>query len=267
MVTATKSQLFMKLYVTAFFLLVSSLVFSQKVTKEKEKYGDWNIIKINLSALTTGTFSFQYERAISNKISWAMGVKFRPSASLPFRSTLKSLLDTLSEGAGIDFVNNAKVGGYAITPEIRFYFGRGAMHGFYVAPFLRYERNNLNAWRYTFKTPNKTIIIDFTGNQTGIGGGLQIGSHFNLSNKVSLDLWLVGPYVFANKIDVNSVTDLSDKTDQELEDVRKDIKRYAEDYLPGHTVNVAIRKDGARMDARGTAPGIRALGLAIGYRF
>ena len=257
----------MKLRLTAIFLLFSTVLFAQRVTNEKEKYGDWNIIKMNLSALATGTFSFQYERALSNKISLALGVKFRPSASLPFKSTIESFLDTLSEGAAIDFVRNAKIGGYAITPEIRFYLGKGAMHGFYLAPFLRYENNNLNAWRYTFKAPTKTIIIDFTGEQTGFGAGLQIGSHFNLSNKVSLDLWLIGPYIFANKIDVNSLTDLSDKTDQELADVKNDIEKYAKDYLPGHTVNASVYKTGARLNAKGTFYGARALGLAIGYRF
>lgn len=257
----------MKLPLTALFFLSVFIVSAQRVTKEKEKYGDFNVIKVNLSALVTNTYSFQYERAFTNKISFALGFKFRPSAGIPFKSTIKSFLDTLSEGAGIDFVNNAKVGGYAITPEIRFYLGKGAMHGFYLAPFVRYENNNLNSWRYTFKAPTKTIVIDFTGEQTGIGAGLQIGAHYLLSNKISLDIWLAGPYVFANKIKVNSLTDLSDKTDQELLDVKNDIEKYVKDYLPGHTVNANVYKTGADATAKGTFYGARALGLAIGYRF
>ena len=161
----------MKLRVLLLFLLISTFLFAQRVTKEVEREGDWNIAKINLSALATGTFSFQYERALSNKVSLALGVKFRPSSGIPFKSTIKSFLDTLSDGVAIDFINNAKVGGYAITPEIRFYLGKGAMHGFYLAPFARYESNNLNNWRYTFKSTTKSIIIDFTGKQKGIGVG------------------------------------------------------------------------------------------------
>lgn len=257
----------MKLFLTAFFLLPATILFSQRVTRENEKYGDFNVFKINLSALTTGTYSFQYEKALSNHTSLLLAAKFRPSASLPFKSTIKSFLDTLSEGAGIDFVNNAKVGSYAITPEIRFYFGKGAMHGFYLAPFARYESNKLNSWRYTLKTINKTIVIDFTGKQSGVGAGLQIGAQYLLSNKISLDIWLVGPYIFANKIDANSITDLSDKTDQDLQDAKNDIEKYAKDYLPGHTVNATVTRNGATLNAKGAFYGARALGLAIGYRF
>lgn len=257
----------MKLRVLLLFLLISTFLFAQRVTKEVEREGDWNIAKINLSALATGTFSFQYERALSNKVSLALGVKFRPSSGIPFKSTIKSFLDTLSDGVAIDFINNAKVGGYAITPEIRFYLGKGAMHGFYLAPFARYESNNLNNWRYTFKSTTKSIIIDFTGKQKGIGVGLQIGAHYLLSQKISLDLWLAGPYVFSNKIDVNSVTDLSDKTDQELLDVKNDIEKYVKDYLPGHTVSATVSKTGAVATAKGTFYGARVFGLALGYRF
>ena len=257
----------MKRYLTALFLLFATIIFAQRKEKEVQREGDWNIIKMNLTALSTNTYSFQYERALGNKVSLALGVKFRPSTGIPFKSTIKSFLDTLSEGAGIDFVNNARVGGYAITPEIRFYLGKGAMHGFYLAPFVRYENNNLDSWRYTFKTPTKTIIIDFTGKQTGFGAGLQIGAHYLLSNKISLDIWLAGPYIFANNIKVNSVTDLSDKTDQELIDVKNDIEKYVKDYLPGHSVNAKVYKTGADATAKGTFYGARVLGLAIGYRF
>ncbi|RTL57506.1 MAG: DUF3575 domain-containing protein [Sphingobacteriales bacterium] len=257
----------MKLHLTAFFLFSTTLLFAQRVTNEKEKYGDFNVIKINLSALTTGTYSFQYERALSNHTSLLLAAKFRPSAGLPFKSTIKSFLDTLSQGAGIDFVNNAKIGSYAITPEIRFYLGKGAMHGFYLAPFARYEGNKLNSWRYTLKTVNKTIVIDFTGKQNGIGAGLQIGAQYMLSNKISLDIWLVGPYLFADKIDANSITDLSDKTDQDLQDAKNDIEKYAKNYLPGHTVTANVTHTGATLNAKGTFYGARALGLAIGYRF
>ena len=257
----------MKLRILILMLIMTNILYAQRVTKEVEREGDWNVVKMNLSALTTNTFSFQYERALSNKISLALGIKFRPSSSIPFKSTIKSFLDTLSDGVAIDFINNAKVGGYAITPEIRFYLGKGAMHGFYLAPFARYENNNLNYWRYTFKSPTKTIIIDFTGEQKGTGVGLQIGAHYLLSQKISLDIWLAGPYIFANKVDVTSLTDLSDKTDQELLDVKNDIEKYVKDYLPGHTVNATVSKTGAVASAKGTFYGARVFGLALGYRF
>ncbi|MBI2731445.1 MAG: DUF3575 domain-containing protein [Sphingobacteriales bacterium] len=257
----------MKIRILFILLALNTGVFAQRVTREVERTGEWNVIKVNLSALTTGTFSFQYERALNNHVSLALGAKFRPSAGLPFKSTIKSFLDTLSDGVAIDFVNNARVGGYAISPEIRFYLGKGSMHGFYIAPFLRYEKNNLDNWRYTFNSPTKTIIIDFTGNQNGVGAGIQLGAHYLLSQKISLDIWLAGPYVFSNKLNVNSLTDLSDKTDQELQDVKNDIEKYVKDYLPGHTVSATVTKTGANATAKGTFYGARVLGFALGYRF
>lgn len=257
----------MKFCVLTTCLLFSASLMAQRVMKERDTYGEWNVIKMNLSALATGTFSLQYERALNNHVSVALGAKFRPSAGLPFKSTIKSFLDTLSEGPGIDFVNNAKVGGYALTPELRFYLGKGAMHGFYIAPFFRYEHNNLNSWRYTFKSINETIVIDFTGNQNGIGGGIQLGAHYLLSQTISLDLWVAGPYIFNDKIAVNSVTDLSDKNDQELQDVKNDIEKYVKQYLPTHTVNATVSKTGAFATASGPFYGVRALGVALGFRF
>ncbi|MBI3719007.1 MAG: DUF3575 domain-containing protein [Sphingobacteriales bacterium] len=257
----------MKLRLTALFLFSGTILSAQGVTHERESYGDFNVIKINLSALATNTYSIQYERALSNHTSLLLAAKYHPVSGLPFKSTLRSLLDSLSEGAGIDFINNARVGGYAITPEIRFYFGKGAMHGFYLAPFVRYENNKLDYWRYTLKSVNQTIVIDFNGKQSGIGAGLQIGAQYMLSNKISLDIWLAGPYLFADKIDVNSLTDLSDKTDQDLQEVKNDIEKYAKDYLPGHTVTATVSHSGATLNAKGTFYGVRALGLALGYRF
>ncbi|HET9056075.1 MAG TPA: hypothetical protein VFN30_04425 [Chitinophagaceae bacterium] len=255
----------MKLFLVPLFLLFFSPLFSQRYI---DGFADArNVIKINLSSLTTSTFSFQYERALTSRVSLLLGVKFRPAAAIPFKSIIKHFLDTTSAKSFTDFVNNAKIESFAVTPEIRFYYGRGPSSGFYLAPFARFESNYLRPWQYTFVSLGKPVLVDFTARQTGIGGGLQLGALFVLSDKISLDLWLAGPYVFANKITVASKTDLSNNTEQELSDIRKDIETFSNDYLPGHTAKVTVTSNGAFVVAKGAALGIRTLGVAIGLRF
>src|ERR1043165_7273173 len=67
------------------FFTSSQNVFAQK-TIEKEIPTRNNSVKLNLSSLVLKNGSLQYERLVSPKMSFALGVSYMPKTALPFAS-------------------------------------------------------------------------------------------------------------------------------------------------------------------------------------
>jgi hypothetical protein len=102
-----------------------------------------NAIKINPLSLFALTGNVSYERAISHNKSVQIGAFY----------------------SGLNF-SGFKYAGTGITPEMRFYFAgkKEALNGVYAAPFLRYQKFNIED-KEDF---NKTSY-------TSVGGGATIG--------------------------------------------------------------------------------------------
>lgn len=142
-----------------------------------------NLIKLSLASLALKTFSVQYERAIHKKISVGMGFKVMPKGSLSFSSSF----DSIDEQLG-----SLELGNVAITPEIRFYMGKGFFKGFYVAPFWRYANYNASI-NYEFEPNNITEIIPLSGKLNTFTGGVLLGAQWRIANKVYFDWSIFGP--------------------------------------------------------------------------
>ena len=121
-------------------LLATSGCFLAKAQTENNVSTDFkkNIVKLNLFSLPLKNLSLQYERGLNENMSVALGVRFQPKGSIPFQSTIRNSMDTDNDtaDAGLDFVNNAQISNWAITPEFRYYFGKKPLNGFYIAPFI-----------------------------------------------------------------------------------------------------------------------------------
>lgn len=113
-----------KLFFFALFgLLVSTQIFAQeKENKSKELN---NIVKINLGSIAVKNIALQYERAVGKKISVAMGVRFQPYGTIPFKSVIEDQVDEPDVKVG-----DMKLGNIAISPEFRYYFGKKGIEGF-----------------------------------------------------------------------------------------------------------------------------------------
>src|SRR5690606_6992454 len=90
-----------------------------------------NLVKINVTSIPLSNFSFQYERVLTNKISGAVGLRIMPKSNLPFRSSIEDLID---DEEAWRYLSDLKISNFAITPEVRFYLGKEAFRGFYIAP-------------------------------------------------------------------------------------------------------------------------------------
>jgi hypothetical protein len=219
-----------------------------------------SIIKWNVAALATKSYSFQYERAVGEKIAVAIGYRFMPKSGIPFKGTINNAVDDEQTERTI---NNFKTSNFAITPEVRFYMGKGVFQGFYLAPFVRYARyNGEGPFQYDIPALNQTESIFFKGGVNTFTGGLMVGAQWKLTKLLYLDWWIIGPsYGTANG-------DLSgQKTLNALE--QAEFKRQLDDFvndLPLVKATAQVDGNGANIHIKGPWAGARA-GLNIGFRF
>ncbi len=153
------------------FLLISA--FCLALITVKAQVGDrQNNIKVNLFSPLVRTGSFFYERKLSKNTSGQLGFFYTGFSS-----------------------DGTKLRGFGITPEFRYYASenKGAMSGFYVGPFLRYQDFTIS------EGANK-------GTLSAIGGGLLIGNQWMFKGGINLDLF-IGPSYTSGKIKVTDGVD------------------------------------------------------------
>jgi hypothetical protein len=245
---------------TVFFFCIINLLNAQ-VKKE-------SIIKINVPALVFKNFSFQYEKAINQKRSFAVAVRFRPKSSIPFQQTIADLFtDTTIR------LDLARMGNIGITPEYRFYLGKkGVLQGLYFGPFISYNYYSgdapINYWAYNSQT-NQFIpkVAVFKGRINTFTAGLQVGAQWKLSNKLSLDWWIVGLNYGFNSGDFKYRGILTVDEQITLQEVK--LRPMKELLSSVTTIDVyePANANGAAFKTSGQWFGIRAMGINLGYRF
>lgn len=209
-----------------------------------------NLIKLNFASLALKTFSVQYERAVYKKVSVGLGVRIMPKGSLPFSSSFDSIDDQLG---------SLELGNVAITPEIKFYMGKGVFKGFYVAPFLRYTNYNASI-NYEFESGNTPEIMPLSGKINTFTGGVLLGAQWRIANKIYFDWSIFGPQYGFSSGELKGVRTLNAQEQQDLSDELNDID------LPVGKVKSTVTANGATVKFDGPWAGIRA-NLGIGYRF
>ena len=227
-----------------------------------------NVIKINVPALVFKNFSFQYEKAVNRKHSFAIAVRYRPESSIPFQQAIADLFtDTTIR------LDLARMGNIGITPEYRFYLGKkGALQGFYLGPFLSYNHYSgdapINYWGYNSQT-NQFIprVAVFKGSINTFTAGLQVGAQWRLSNKLSFDWWIVGFNYGVNSGDFKyrGALTVDEQTTLDL------VKLRPMKELLSSVIKIDIYEppnaSGAAFKTSGQWFGVRAMGFNLGYRF
>lgn len=135
-----------------------------------------NVLKINTLSLFLGTGSIFYERKISDLTSAQMGVAY-----LSYK------------------YSDTRFSGLILTPEVRIYPKKNANDGFYIAPYLRYQK---------FMVKNTTDNSE--GSLSSMGGGLVFGRQWITKSGFTMDLFFGGHYG-SSSVKVDSGTDSFDK--------------------------------------------------------
>jgi hypothetical protein len=220
-----------------------------------------NIVKWNVAALITKSYSFQYERAVGSRIAVALGYKNMPKSSIPFKGTINDAVDDAQTERTI---NNFRTSNFAITPEVRFYIGKkGVFQGFYLAPYVSYAKySGEGPFEFDIPQLNRTETMYFTGDINTYTAGLKIGAQFKLSKLVYLDWWIIGPNYGSAKGDLYAQRN-SNALEQAV--IKDQIDDLIED-LPLIKASSTVDANGANIRIKGPWAGARA-GLNVGFRF
>ncbi|TAH25995.1 MAG: DUF3575 domain-containing protein [Cytophagales bacterium] len=216
-----------------------------------------NVVKLQLGSLFFGALHFQYERALTSKISVALGASYLIPRSLPIAKYYE--FDSTR-------INESNLSGFSLTPEVRFYLGKkDAPRGFYIAPYMRYNNYSMDFdvdSRVNLKTGQKNVEKNFVGEgkYTSIGGGVMIGAQWLIINKISIDWWILGLGFNSTKMELVSRGDFS-KLD--LSNSVNEINSF-----DSPLINAKGYADDKEIRAELTLPGLAFRGgLTIGYAF
>jgi hypothetical protein len=247
-----------------FFTLTAICLLLSAATLLAQEPGS-NIFKLNLGALPLKNISVQYEHILSKKFSVALGGRYMPKTDLPFNDLLENVFFTDDET--YRQISPMRLMNYAITPEFRYYFGKGYGRGFYIAPFARYAYHKgstifsydvdytLNGIRYQF-----TDYIPAEGNFTTITGGIMIGAQWKLTKLLYLDWWIIGPQYGGVTGHFFGYHPLSPEQQQAAKEEADQLD------IPFMNIKNEVNSNGIKIDLSGPWAGIRA-GLCIGLRF
>ena len=237
-------------------LLFGLLCFSGFAQETSDFSDDKNMVKWNVLGLTSSTISLQYERLIAPKTSIAANINIMPKRSIPFFGTIENIV---KDKGAIDILKDVKMNAFSFTPEVRFYFGNEGMRGFYIAPFLRYDRFSVDIpVDYIYKDQIEYVTIN--GNGDGFSGGLSFGAQWRLASQWYLDVTFVGlSYGFASG-------ELSGRRSLDAEEQAEVRKAIDEVELPVVKYTYNVNDEGVDVKIKGPWANAK-LAVAVGYRF
>src|SRR5690554_187933 len=240
-------------------LILLCIFFTSNVLSQEEKPESVknNMVKLNVLPLTFGSISADYERVISSKTTIGLNLTLMPKRKTPMLGIFESLID---DEAATNQFKNAKIGTFSVSPQVRFYLGKSAYRGFYVAPFLRYASHSLEIpVEYIYENQEESVVID--GSINAFSGGIALGAQWQLSEKIYLDWTIVGPLYGGHKGTLSGQKNLNPEEVHEIEQALNDFEG-----LPFVDYTHEVNDNGVTVDTKGGWAGLR-IGLAVGYRF
>jgi hypothetical protein len=159
----------------AVLLLVLGFAATSYAQDQPDVAPEKNVMKVNTLALIIRTGAVFYEREISDLTSAQLGIAY-----MNYR------------------IDETKLDGVGITPEVRFYIRKNALDGFYIGPYLRY--NN-------FGFDDGTS----TGRYKAFGGGVSFGRQWIFKKGFVIDVFFGGHYT-NSKVTLTSGSETPDFT-------------------------------------------------------
>jgi hypothetical protein len=227
-------------------LTLSCLIFTIVTAQE-------NIVKINALALGLSNVSLQYERSLNGNSSVALGVSYLPQRGLPGFATPDD--DTHN-------ADDFKLGGFAVTPEYRYYFKGNGPKGLYLAGYFRYSKYKTDDYEFSYdKSDGTTGKSIYSGDFKTTVVGLMLGSQFLLGENWTLDWWIIGAGFGSQKGEYTATGTFSD---QDQQDIKTEVGTIDSDAIK---VSVETSATSAKITMEPKFPAFRGFGLCLGYRF
>jgi hypothetical protein len=220
-----------------------------------------NFLKVNLTSLPLKNFHLQYERVLSKRVSLALGGRLMPATTIPFKNlVLKAVAEDDQDTE--DLINNSRIGNIAITPEVRFYLGKGYGKGFYIAPYYRYVNFSTNSVTLNYaETMGPERSVNLGGEMSAHTGGVMFGAQMFIGKNVSLDWWIIGAHYGSGNGSFTGVPNTPFTPGEQTE-----IRRILEDIdIPLTEKKVSVSSNNVSVNLDGPFGGLRA-GILLGVR-
>ncbi len=217
--------------------------------------GRKNLIKINLPTLALRTYALEFERAIGKKTALSLGYRLMPKGQIPMKDRLSNIID---DPEITKQLNSFQFGNNAITPQVKFYFGKDIFKGFYLAPFARFAKYTASG-EFEFDVNGANEVMPLSGDLTTLTGGLEIGVQFRLGKSVHLN-FNFGPQFGSSKGDFIGTKALNVEEQQALRDELENLD------IPFTDKTVTVNSNGANVKLDGPWAGLKG-GIMLGYRF
>ncbi len=231
--------------------------------KVKERVYKNNVVKLNLTGLIVKSFGVQYEHKIRKKASIALGLTYRPKSTW----FVSKFYDSTSTSSGISnetkfMYSTSRYRSLMITPEFRYYLGRQAPNGLYLAAFARARMDRL-AFKYNYYD-NNTIEREGLANldETLIGGGIMLGYQIVTRKKLTIDFWFLGPWIGNQNVKLRSEVNANNISEIQQKFIAEDMKP-----LLGKEKDIQWNSKGIDTKFNYFGIGVRFFGINIGYSF
>ena len=249
------------------FAILSSLV----------AWGQSNAVKLTLPPVKlalANNVGIGYERKLSDALSFGAKFNFSTKKAAPLSGALtdfaKNQLDSASVNSDI-FNNKFKSSG--LTLELKYFPGKEALKGFYIAPYFGLQKGTLAQFNFDFPdndNPGQTnggkVDIGFSF----VGGGIGLGTQWIIGDRLAIDILWIGLGVGSNKFLVEGTE--RDGEEVDFESIDQDvtnfinsqegiIKKYAEKIQSEYT------DEYIKLSSRNMVPYTKLLNVSIGFTF
>lgn len=239
-------------------------------------YAQKNNFKVNLVPAVWGEIRLGYERVLGENQSFQLNFGMMVPHELP--TFIYDEADVEDYGGTADLQN--KISGFSVSGEYRFYTSssKDAPRGFYVAPFLKYNKYKIETSagfgyeatveEYLDLTPEQQETatfnglgydLDVTGNFDAelrqMGLGLMIGYQWLIADRISIDWTFFGLGVDSYLFEVDISTEEIDVDYQEWgNEIEEEVKEF--DYI-GDKTDVTVYSDKVSVKAPFVLPNFK----------
>jgi len=236
-----------------------------------------NAVKLTLPPVklaTANNIGIGYERKLSDALSFGVKVNFSSKSAAPLSGVLadfaKDQLDSASVNTDI-FNNKFKSSG--LTFELKYFPGKNALRGFYLAPYFGIQKGTLAEFEFDFPDqdiPGQTHGGDVNVGFNFIGGGIGLGNQWIIADRLAIDILWFGVGVGSNKFLIEGTE--RDGEEVDFEQIDQDVtnfidsqegivKKYAEKIQSEYT------DEYIKLTSRNLIPYTKILNISIGFSF
>lgn len=238
------------------------LAVSAQKSKAPQQAFSRDLLKINTFSLPLKNVSLQYEYVLNKKLSLALGLRVMPTTAVPFEGVLDKAFANNDVNTK-DLINTSRLGNAAVTPELRYYFGKGFGRGFYAAPYYRFSHFTSNTLIVNYSMPGgpkRSLVMN--GEMSAHSGGILLGAQWLLGKHLVLDWWLAGAHYGASRghFSGNPATEFSAGEEAAVKQAIDDLE------VPTIKKTVSTSAKSVEVKTNGAYGGVRA-GLCVGVRF